>query len=276
LVTGRTAIILPTLGRTDLDIQAQTAQQVTVEDTFGFVKLSQGVLQPPSPTMQSEIEIVCNIARRVVGEIGSIPWGKFSVDYESIRNSIARTVKGFEDFNARVNAGVGFTLAHPPRDSRTFPTDTGRAKFTVNQTVKEQGPSDGILLQTLRSHEQFNTTVYGFNDRYRGVSGGRMVVFVNTADIARLGLRNEALVDIVSLDGKRVARGFRVVDYPVAIGSAAGYFPELNAVVGLDDFDETSRTPAFKSVGVRLVPHLLVDGNVFDPISKSTKSTKST
>jgi molybdopterin-dependent oxidoreductase alpha subunit len=258
LITGRTAIILPTLGRTDIDVQAQTAQQVTVEDTFGFVKRSQGVLPPPSPTMQSEVEIVCAIARRTVGEIGSIPWAKFSVHYASIRDSIARTVKGFEDFNTRVKAGVGFTLAHPPRDSRTFPTDTGKAKFTMNKTAQAVAPSDGILLQTLRSHEQFNTTIYGFNDRYRGVNGGRMVVFVNTADITRLGLSDGQLVDIVSIDSKREARRFRVVDYPVAIGSAAGYFPELNAVVGLDDFDETSRTPAFKSVGVRLLPHVAV------------------
>ena len=255
LVTGKSAIILPTLGRTDIDMQEGTAQEVTVEDTFGFVKLSQGVVEPPSKTIESEVEIVCNIARRTVAQIGSIPWPKFATDYNIIRDCIARTVEGFENFNARVHNGVGFTLAHPPRDTRTFLTDTGRAKFTVNETSRAEGPSDGVLLQTLRSHDQFNTTIYGFDDRYRGVSGGRLVLFVNTADIARLGLSDGQFVDIESLDRKRIARRFRVVDYPVAVGSVAGYFPELNAVVGLDDFDEASRTPAYKSIGVRLVPH---------------------
>jgi formate dehydrogenase major subunit len=255
LVTGRSAIILPTLGRTDIDLQGGAAQKVTVEDTFGFVKLSQGVVEPPSKTMESEVEIVCNIARRTLAEIGSIPWSKFATDYNIIRDCVARTVEGFENFNARVHNGVGFTLAHPPRDSQTFPTDTGRAKFTVNETVRAEGPNDGVLLQTLRSHDQFNTTIYGFNDRYRGVRGGRLVLFVNASDIARLGFSDGQLVDIESLDRTRVARRFRVVDYPVAVGSVAGYFPELNAVVGLDDFDEASRTPAYKSVGVRLVPH---------------------
>jgi formate dehydrogenase major subunit len=256
LITGRSAIIFPTLGRTDIDMQAGTVQKVTVEDTFGFVKLSQGVLRPPSETMHSEVEIVCNMAQRVVPDVGKVPWQQFSKDYNIIRDSIARTVVGFENFNDRVNSGVGFTLVHLPRDRREFPTDTGRAKFTVNETVRAEAPSDGVLLQTLRSHEQFNTTIYGFNDRYRGVSGGRLVLFVNSVDITRLGLNDGQLIDIVSIDSKRRARGFRVVDYPVAVGSVAGYFPELNAVVGLDDFDATSRTPAYKSVAVRLVNHM--------------------
>ena len=255
LVTGRSALILPTLGRTDIDKQNGKVQKVTVEDTFGFVKLSEGVVTPPSETIQSEVEIVCNIARRTVSQVGEIPWSEFGEDYDAIRGSIARTVKGFENFNTRVRTGVGFTLAHLPRDNRQFPTDTGRAKFTVNHLTCAETPPDGVLLQTLRSHDQFNTTIYGFNDRYRGVSGGRLVVFVHTADIARLGLTDGQLVDVVSMDGNRTARGFRVVDYPIAVGSIAGYFPELNVVVGLDDFDEASRTPAYKSVPVRLLHH---------------------
>lgn len=255
LVTGRSAIILPTLGRTDIDRQAGAEQAVTVEDTFGFVKLSRGVVEPPSQTMKSEVAIVCAIAERTVPGVGTIPWAKFEAENDAIRDSIARTVNGFEDFNARVHTGVGFTLAHLPRDRREFPTDTGRAKFTMNELEMAEVPSGGVLLQTLRSHEQFNTTIYGFNDRYRGVSGGRFVLFVNTADIIRLGLCDGQLVDVESIDGKRTARGFRVVTYPVAVGSVAGYFPELNAVVGLDDVDVASRTPAYKSVPVRLRNH---------------------
>ena len=260
LITGGSAIILPTLGRTDIDTQSGGVQSVTVEDTFGFVKLSQGVLSPPSGTMQSEVEIVCNIARRTVGHVGVIRWREFAADYDTIRDCIARTVKGFENFNSKVRKGVGFTLAHPPRDNQEFPTDTGRAKFTVNQSTCVEGPPDGVLLQTLRSHDQFNSTIYGLDDRYRGVSGGRSVLFINAADIVRLGLIDGQLVDIVSMDGNRTARGFRIVDYPVAVGSVAGYFPELNVVVGLDDFDEASRTPAFKSVPVSLLRH--VAGNL--------------
>jgi molybdopterin-dependent oxidoreductase alpha subunit len=255
LVTGGTSLIFPCLGRTDVDEQEGVPQKVTVEDTFGFVKLSEGTLQPPFDLVASEVEIVCNIARRSVGDVGVVPWSQFAVRYDAIRDSIARTVVGFEDFNARVRTGVGFTLAHGPRDKREFPTDTGKAKFTVNRTDRAETPADGVLLQTLRSHGQFNTTIYGFDDRYRGIRGSRLVVLMNTLDIVRLGLFHGQIVDVVSVDGTRTARGFRVVDYPVSVGSVAGYFPELNVVIGLSDYDEASRTPAFKSVPVRLRPH---------------------
>ena len=259
LVTGRTAIILPTLGRTEIDSRNGSEQQVTVEDTFGFVKLSRGNLAPASPTIRSEVAIVCEIASRTVSTVGTIPWAQFSVDYDTIRDCISRTVHGFEQFNNRVRAGVGFALAHPPRDSRTFLTDTGRAKFTVNETSRAEVPSDGVLLQTLRSHDQFNTTVYGMSDRYRGVHNGRNVLFINAFDLRRFGLDDGDQVDVVSIDGNRRVCGLRAVDYPVAVGSVAGYFPELNAVIGLDQFDEPSRTPAFKSVAVRLVRHAWPD-----------------
>lgn len=256
LVTGRTAIILPTLGRTEIDSRDGTEQQVTVEDTFGFVKLSRGNLGPASRAIPSEVAIVCEIALRTVSAVGAIPWSRFAADYDTIRDSISRTVHGFENFNGRIREGVGFTLAHPPRDSRTFLTDTGRAKFTVNETSRAEVPSDGVLLQTLRSHDQFNTTVYGMSDRYRGVHDGRNVLFVNAFDLLRFGLADGERVDVVSIDGNRRVGGLRAVDYPVAVGSVAGYFPELNAVIGLDQFDETSRTPAYKSVAVRLVRHV--------------------
>ena len=256
LVTGATAIMIPTLGRTEVDIANSVEQEVTIEDTFGFVKLSKGNLEAASMTLPSEVAIVCEIAQRTVNDVGEVPWATFANDYNVIRDCVARTVNGFENFNARVRTGVGFTLAHGPRDSRTFPTDTGRAKFTINQPGRAEAPSDGILLQTLRSHDQFNTTIYGLSDRYRGVDGGRLVVFVNPIDSCRLGITDGDLVDLVSLDGTRRAHGFRVVEYPVAAGSAAGYFPELNILVGLDSFDEQSRTPAFKSVPVRLVKHV--------------------
>ena len=256
LVTGSTAIVIPTLGRTEVDIANSVEQAVTIEDTFGFVKLSKGNLEAASITLPSEVAIVCEIAQRTVQHVGNVPWATFAVDNDVIRDCVARTVAGFEDFNTRVRTGVGFTLANGPRDTRTFPTDTGKAKFTINEPCRAEAPSDGVLLQTLRAHDQFNTTIYGLSDRYRGIDGGRLVVFVNPTDIFRLGVTDGALVDIVSLDGARCASGFRVVEYPVAAGSVAGYFPELNILVGLDSFDEQSRTPAFKSVPVRLKMHV--------------------
>ena len=168
LVTGATAIVIPTLGRTEVDIANFTEQEVTIEDTFGFVKLSKGNLEAASITLPSEVAIVCEIAQRTVPHVGDIPWATFANDYDVIRDCVARTVNGFEGFNTRVRTGVGFTLAHGPRDTRTFSTDTGKAKFTINEPGRAGPPSDGVLLQTLRAHDQFNTTIYGLSDRYRG------------------------------------------------------------------------------------------------------------
>jgi molybdopterin-dependent oxidoreductase alpha subunit len=254
LIAGQTAIVLPTLGRTERDVRNGEEQSVSVEDTFGFVHPSRGVLAPVEATLVSEVEIVCKIAMRTVPHVGAIPWMRFAERYGDIRDSIARTVPGFEHFNARLFAGVGFALPHPPRLSQTFPTDSGFAKFTVNLVTTATAPKDGFLLQTLRSHDQFNSTIYGLSDRYRGVEGGRLVVFVNPIDLDRCGYSDGDYVDIVTDDGQRRASGYRVVSYPVSKGSVAGYYPELNVLVGLDAFDKSSRTPAFKSLPVRFEP----------------------
>ncbi|MER5580104.1 FdhF/YdeP family oxidoreductase [Streptomyces asoensis] len=260
VVTGARALILPTLGRTERDVQAgangEGADQfVTVEDSMGMVHASRGRLAPASPHLLSEPAIVCRLARRVLGEDSKVPWEEFEKDYAAIRDRIARVIPGFEDFNARVARPEGFTLPHAPRDERRFPTATGKANFTAAPVEYPRLPEGRLLLQTLRSHDQYNTTIYGLDDRYRGITNGRRVVLVNVEDARELGLAEGSYVDLVSewRDGvERRAPGFRVVLYPTTRGCAAAYYPETNVLVPLDATADTSNTPASKSVVVRL------------------------
>src|SRR5690606_29152606 len=253
-VTGEHALILPALGRTDRDVQGGAEQFVSVEDSMGQVHASRGRVEPLSDQMRSEVAIVCGLARRVLGPDDPVPWEEFAADYDRLRDRIARVVPGFEDYNEKVRRPGGFTLPHAPRDSRTFPTSTGRANFTVNPITAPEVPEGRLLLQTLRSHDQFNTTIYGLNDRYRGIHNGRRVVLVNPDDIAELGLTAGEYVDLVSewTDGvDRRAPHFLVVEYPTARGCAAAYYPETNVLVPLDSTAEVSNTPTSKSVVVR-------------------------
>ncbi|MEV6160560.1 FdhF/YdeP family oxidoreductase [Streptomyces sp. NPDC052052] len=253
-VTGTRALILPTLGRTDKDVQASGRQFVTVEDSMSMVHASRGNLTPASPRLLSEPAIVARLARAVLGPDSHTPWEEFENDYATIRDRIARVVPGFEDFNARIAHPGGFTLPHAPRDERRFPTATGRANFTAAPVEHPELPEGRLLLQTLRSHDQYNTTIYGLDDRYRGIKGGRRVVLVNPDDAHALDLPDGAHTDLVSewKDGiERRAPGFRVVHYPTARGCAAAYYPETNVLVPLDSTADTSNTPASKSVVVR-------------------------
>jgi len=255
-VVGREALILPCLGRTERDVRAGRPQAVTVEDSMSMVHLSEGHLPPASPALLSEVAIVCSLARRTLGDRTSVEWEQLADDYDLIRERIARVVPGFEDFNGRVRRPGGFVLPHPPRDSREFPTPSGRAQFTVNMLDMLEVPDGHLLMQTVRSHDQYNTTIYGLEDRYRGIHGGRRVVLVHPDDVAALGLAEGAVVDIVGEHGgvKRRAVGFRVVGYPTARGCCATYFPEANVLVPLDSTADVSNTPTSKSVVVRLVP----------------------
>ncbi|MBW8088910.1 FdhF/YdeP family oxidoreductase [Streptomyces hygroscopicus subsp. hygroscopicus] len=255
VVTGARALILPTLGRTERDLQDSGPQFVTVEDSMGMVHASRGRLEPASPQLLSEPAIVCRLARRVLGPESRTPWEEFEKDYATIRDRIAAVVPGFEDFNARVSDPSGFALPHAPRDSRSFPTTTGKANFTAAPVEYPKAPEGRLLLQTLRSHDQYNTTIYGLDDRYRGIRGGRRVVLVHPEDAHALGLADGDYADLVSewTDGtERRATGFRVVHYPTARGCAASYYPETNVLVPLDATADTSNTPASKSVVVRL------------------------
>jgi molybdopterin-dependent oxidoreductase alpha subunit len=260
-VTGRRALILPALGRTEADVRAGGPQFVTVEDSMSAVHASTGTLPPASPRLRSEVAIVCGLAERALPGPPTgpgLPWAEFAGDYDLIRDRIARVVPGFEDFNRRVRAPGGFVLPHGPRDARHFPTATGRAHFTVNPLEVLRVPEGRLILQTVRSHDQYNTTVYGLDDRYRGIRNGRRVVFVHPEDLVGLGLADADRVDLVGEYGDgvtRVAPGFRVVAYPTARGCCAAYFPETNVLVPLDSTADVSNTPTSKSVVVRLVRH---------------------
>lgn len=254
LVHGKTALILPTLGRTDRDIVNGHKQQVSVEDSMSMVHLSRGSLHPPSDQLRSEVGIVCELARTLLGPDHPVPWEEFAADYDTVRDAIAAVVPGCADYNTKVRQPDGFQLPHPPRDSREFPTHTGKANFAVNPLEWVPVPEGRLVLQTLRSHDQYNTTIYGLDDRYRGVKGGRRVVFVNPADIERLGFRPDDRVDLISeFDGQeRRADDFLLVPYSAPVGNAAAYYPETNPLVPLDHTAAKSNTPVSKAVVIRL------------------------
>ena len=252
LVHGEEALILPCLGRTERDHQASGEQFVTVEDSMSMVHESRGRLEPGSPHLRSEVSIVTGLGEALFGE--DLGWRAMASDYRVIRRHIEHVVPGFENFEERVATPGGFVLPRGPHDSRTFDTATGNARFTRNPLDAIEVPEGHLILQTVRSHDQFNTTVYGLNDRYRGIEGGRRVVFVNEADLAEHGFHDGDQVDIVSVysDGERRASAFRAVAYPTPRGCAAAYFPEANVLVPLDSTAIGSNTPTSKSIIVRL------------------------
>jgi molybdopterin-dependent oxidoreductase alpha subunit len=256
-ITGEAALILPALGRTEVDRQAGGDQFVSVEDTVCRVHASHGKLEPASPSLMSEVAIVCRLARRVLGDDSPLPWAEFEADYDTIRDRIARVVPGCTDYNRRVRGPDGFVLPHPPRDERKWPTKSGKAEIIVHELEWPKCPPGRLLLQTVRSHDQFNTTIYGLDDRYRGVRKGRRVVFVNPDDLRELGFADGDIVDLHSewKDGvDRVAEHFRVISFPTARGCAAAYFPEANSLVPLDSQADRSGTPTSKSIVLRLEP----------------------
>ena len=255
VVTGREALILPSLGRSERDLTGGQEQRVTVEDSMSAVHASKGPLKPASAHLRSEVDIVCSLAEATLGEAYGIPWADYRADYGRIRRSIANVVPGCAAYDEKVDQPGGFVLPHPPRDAREFPTAAGRAVFSVSPIDVLEVPEGRLLLQTLRSHDQFNTTIYGLDDRYRGVKGGRRVVFVHPHDIDLLGFSDGDQVDLVSEfeDGsERAAADFRIVSYDQPRGCAAAYYPETNPLIPLDSKADGSNTPTSKSVVIRL------------------------
>ncbi|MFD6894637.1 FdhF/YdeP family oxidoreductase [Rhodococcus sp. NPDC060086] len=256
LVCGDTALILPTLGRTEKDVQKSGEQFISVEDTACAVHASRGPLKPASTHLQSEVAILTGIAEATLGDRHGIGWKSMRDDYVNIRTHISRVVAGCEGYEVNVRRPGGFILPHPPRDSRTFQTESGRGEFAVSPIEVLHVPEGHLLLQTLRSHDQFNTTIYGLSDRYRGIEGGRRVVFLHRDDIAALGFDNGDMVDLFTLwDGDervRCALQFRIVEYDVPRGSAAAYYPETNALVPLDSTALHSNCPTYKSIVISL------------------------
>ena len=252
LVTGRQALILPTIGRAERDVQAAGAQFVTTENSMGIVQASQGRLAPASPDLLSEPTIVARLAEAVLGARSTVDWAWLVADYDRIRERIARVVPGFDDYGRRARAPGGFYLPNAVRDRRAFATATGKANFAVHPIKPLPLEPGQLLLMSIRGHDQFNTTVYGLDDRYRGIRGERRVVLLHEADIRALGLADGDVVDLTShWNGvRRTARRFVVVAYDIPRRCAATYFPEANVLVPIDSVAERSNTPTSKCVVV--------------------------
>ncbi|ODC04547.1 CbbBc protein [Terasakiispira papahanaumokuakeensis] len=262
LTTGRDALILPCIGRVEVDAKADgSAQLITVEDSMSMVHGSAGIHPPASTLLRSEIEILTQVAERLIGS-EHVDWAAMRADYDVIRDHVAQVIPGFDRFNERVRQPRGFWLVNPGA-RRKFPTDNGKAHFSADplpaQVLHQQlSQKEGWLtLQTMRSHDQYNTTIYGYNDRYRGVEGQRRVIFINRDDLQRLKFKAGDFVDLIGdeSDGiSRRAEAFRIVEYDTPTGCAAAYYPETNPLIPLDSVGVKSNTPNSKSVAIRLVP----------------------
>jgi formate dehydrogenase major subunit len=255
LVHGEQSLILPCLARSDIDMQRSGRQSITVEDSMSMVHASTGLVEPPQGALKSEIAIVCGMARATLAR-SDINWSAFEEDYDLIRERIEDVFPDlFHDFNRRIRQPGGFHLTNPARE-RKWNTPGGRARFIVFAAVEEEAPSAHpmlLRLATIRSHDQYNTTIYSLNDRYRGVFGGRMVVFMNEADMSQRGIAAGALVEIESLadDGRtRMLRDFTAHPYSIPSGCIAAYYPETNPLLPLAHHDPKSKTPAAKSIPV--------------------------
>ena len=249
LVHGAEALILPTLGRSDKDIQHGKAQFVSCENSMGVIQKSQGVLNPVSSQLLSETAIVCKLAQATLGLKSKVNWDKYLEDYDHVRNDIERTIPGFEEYNRRVRLPGGFYLPNCNRIGK-FDTPSGKAGFTVSTFKPTPVKEDELMMMTIRSHDQFNTTIYGLNDRYRGIYNERRIIFMNQSDINKRGLKKEDIVDLHNDHGgiSRIAKQFIVVPYPVPLGCAATYFPETNVLVPIDTVADKSNTPVSKLV----------------------------
>ena len=254
LITGKTGIILPCLGRTEEDVSSSNGRQfVTVENSMGVVHSSTGTFKPASNLLKSEPAIVSGIGGAIESRLerSGIPWENLSEDYDLIRNLIEKTIPGFDEYNVRIKSKSGFYLPNPPRDSRTFPTKNGYANFVSND-ISFAKSSDKFMMMTIRSHDQYNTTIYGLDDRYRGISKGRRVILMNKDDISKYNLSKGELVDLSSeMDsGTVLSPDWFVVPYDIPEGNVATYFPESNCLIPLDSVAEKSNTPTSKSVPI--------------------------
>jgi molybdopterin-dependent oxidoreductase alpha subunit len=253
LVPGKEALILPCLGRTDKDVLNGAEQMVSCENSMGVVHLSKGVLKPVSDALLSEPVIVCSMAKATMGPRSKVNWDKYLQHYDNIRDDIERTIGGFENYNERLRNPGGFYLPNCNRDGN-FDTQSKKAQFSIAFFHPVPLQADELLMMTIRSHDQFNTTIYGLNDRYRGIYHERRVILMNQADMNDRGLQKEDVVDLFNhFDGtERVAHRFMVVPYPIPAGCTATYFPEANVLVPIDSVADKSNTPTSKTVVVKI------------------------
>ncbi len=253
LIHGKEAIILPTLGRSDIDMVNSEIQFISCENSMGVVQMSKGNLKPLSDKMLSEPVIVSRLALATLGESSRVKWKKYLMHYDLIRDDIEKTIPGFENYNARVRLAGGFYLPNSSREG-VFTTTSEKAEFSIAPVPHHKLESGELLMMTIRSHDQFNTTIYGLNDRYRGVFNERRVLFINIRDIENNNLKAGDIVDLISeKDGsRRIARKFIIVPFDIPVQCCASYFPETNVLVPLSETADKSNTPASKSVVIRL------------------------
>lgn len=255
LTAGKTAIILPTLGRTEKDLSKGVKRYVTVENSMGKVHRSQGGMEPASSHLRSEPEIVTAIAHAYFGNTSTVDWKGLGNDYDLVRQKISEVLSGYEAYSER-SKGAGFYLPNPARVGDFSKLPRGKAQFSITKVAEHQLKEDEFILMTVRSHDQFNTTIYGMNDRYRGIYGERRVLIINPDDMTRLGLEPEQIVDVISNynDKERRARHFKLIPYSIPRQNLGAYFPETNVLVPIDLYADKSNTPVSKSVKVRLHP----------------------
>jgi molybdopterin-dependent oxidoreductase alpha subunit len=253
LITGKEAIILPCKGRTEIDQQKTGYQFVSVENSMGKVSSSKGVLPPVSDNLKSEVEIVAELANSVLSNKNTnTNWLEFANDYDLVRNKIEKVINGFNNYNERIRNKNGFYLPNRARN-REF-TSSGKANFTVNPLSHEVKKKNEFILTTIRAHDQYNTTIYGLDDRYRGIKNGRKIVLMNMEDMQEANLIQEEKIDLFNtFKGKeRWIYGFKAIPYDIPKGSIAAYFPEANPLVPIDHVAKESNTPSSKSIIVKI------------------------
>jgi molybdopterin-dependent oxidoreductase alpha subunit len=260
LITGKEAIILPCLGRSDEDSLNGELQFITCENSMGVIQMSKGMLKPISGNLLSEPIIVCKLAKAVLGEKSVVKWDWYMEHYDNIRWDIERTIPGFDHYNDRSRLPGGFYLPNSAREGE-FKTVTGKANFNVANFEPTQYKSDELMMMTIRSHDQFNTTIYGLDDRYRGVHNERRVIFMNANDIQKFGYKAGDKVDLYNFHGgkERVARNFIIIEFSIPEGCTATYFPETNVLVPIDSVADKSNTPTSKMVVIKLKEHQTVE-----------------
>lgn len=252
LIHGKEALILPCLGRTEKDQQAGGEQFVSVENSMGIVHSSQGILSPVSSELKSEPAIVAGLAMATLGSRSKIDWKRMVENYDQIRDGIEKVIPGFEDFNQRVREPAGFYLPNGARKGK-FNTDSGKAKFTVNKPPSRSLKAGEYIMMTIRSHDQYNTTIYGLDDRYRGIYNERRVVLMNQSDMQKEGLNKKSIVNLIGEYQGQIRRAdrFLVVPYDIPSGCVATYFPEANVLVPINSYAKGSKTPSSKWVAIR-------------------------
>lgn len=253
LIHGKQALILPCIGRTEKDLQDTGEQFVSVENSMGIVHSSQGILPPVSESVKSEPAIVAGLANATLGKSSKVDWDKMISNYDHVRDAIEKVIPGFEQYNERVREPSGFYLPNGAREGK-FNTPSGKAQFTVNKVPERQIAPEEYIMMTIRSHDQYNTTIYGLNDRYRGIYNERRVVLMNRADMTKEGFKTKTVVNLVGTYNGEIRRAeqFLVIPYDIPQGCVATYFPEANVLVPIDSYAKGSKTPSSKWVAIKI------------------------